>query len=199
MRGEHIWWLLAGSSLPVVAILSLRAMGFLPDNSPSGEQLSAKHVEHRLQAMEMAAQYEGLRFPVATLRELSTGQPMATTFEDTTCVILLSASSCNPCQVSELSNLEIFFRALETRVVFLALYTQNHKEEARVLRKLSGATFPFFYGSDAALSEINSLGKYPVVLLISRQRIIRSHVPIPFDDDYSRSVLEALFHSFFAH
>jgi len=147
----------------------------------------------RSKYVALASRFVGKQFPVATLRDAVFDSPRNTHFKESTVVILLGISGCNPCQTREIRNLEELYQRTNSRMKIIALLTNENKYEALLLRKVTSASFPFWYGEDSSLAKFNFIGKYPLVVLLRNQKVLWSFIPISTDDMFSTSALDSLY------
>ena len=137
----------------------------------------------------LADKFVGMKFPGLHFRNAFTDSTMNCSFQGIHIVAVLSSMGCNPCQLRELRNLDSLRNTLKNEVKFAALFVQEGKLEAMVIRKAAGVNIDIFYASDTLAAQFNSSSKYPIVLLIDNQVIRRCYFPISVDEEYSRTRL----------
>jgi len=147
--------------------------------------LQSEKIKNRVLAGNYAEQFEGRLFPVAQFKEGTTKSLFDSFFPDQTIVILFSSRDCHPCLNQELRNYERIFGTTQGQTKIIAIASEPSTGDLLLVKKVNQITFPMWYDENDVISAFVPENKYPLVILIDRQRVVRAFFPIPGDNEYS--------------
>jgi len=138
-----------------------------------------------------ANQFVDTYFPIFNVKNIIDQSYDSTFFKDGF-LILLSNSACNPCQVSELKNLNNLYKKYSDRKI-MALYVSNYeRNEALRLKKVSSYSLPIYVQEEIEISDKFLMKPFPKVFYIDNQKILSALIPIPNNNKLSEKFYEEL-------
>ncbi len=104
-------------------------------------------------------------------------------------VIVLSNNSCNPCQIRELKNVQVFSK--RRNIAASGLYVGKSDLDAKLLARYVKREIEIDLVKNFRIGKLKIL-KYPVILLVKGDKIIKGFFPIPGDKQFSLNFYESL-------
>lgn len=138
----------------------------------------------RLSSLAVSDSLVGKPWDKITLRNIITEQEQYSPSDSLTAVLLLSNLGCSVCQNRELQNLEQLYNK-QNKIKILAVFNENTRTTALKLRKVNQITFPFYEADESVFNKYSFSEHYPQLLLIKKNEIISTFLPIPYDDEFS--------------
>jgi hypothetical protein len=127
----------------------------------------------------------GTIFPVVACNDALTPEHRSTGFAGWNLVILVSPSGCNDCSERELRTVDSLALRWKTKVTAVVLSAADDERNLLLLKKVTQSALPFWNCTQAEVRKFNITRKYPLVALLSGQRVVDVFLPIFSDPKYS--------------
>jgi len=149
----------------------------------------------RLNSLISAKAVEGRYFNDIELQDAVTKKRFLINYEKPTLILLLSNFGCSPCQKRELQNFSTIYDEYSKHLNVAAIFDSQDYEDILKLKKVFSLKYPLFITDGAIVSKYSFSAKYPQMLLIIKNQIVSSFLPLPDDDEFSKWYLSNIIKS----
>lgn len=192
------------NQLIVIGVLLLAvASGFVYMNR--GEDGSSEDAaklftyQSRFAATRLSWTYHGTTLPPVSWRDPATDTEYVLGSDDKSIVVALGRAGCSPCQTRELRNLDSLYQEIAASLPVVGVYYNDlHEDDTRYryetmqIKRMAAVDFPIGYTKDIRFADYMTGGYFPTIFLLEGNTVVSSFVPVPSDDAFSFTYMNAL-------